>query len=149
MVIYVNRNPVKWHSKKQKNITRSTAAAELVALSIAEDRTVHLTELIHSLGYTLDKVTLYEDNQAVMARCQTKSITHSRKMIDIGMKMIRERLSRGDYSIEYVNTLMNVADMFTKALPAGVFSSMVARLLVQDEAMGGTIEYPNPGNHKA
>lgn len=149
MVIYVNRNPVKWHSKKQKNITRSTAAAELVALSIAEDRTVHLTELIQSLGYTLNKVMLYEDNQAVIACCQTKSISHSRKMVDIGMKIIRERLSRGYYSIEYVNTLMNVADMFTKALPAGVFSSMVARLLVQDETIVGTIGYPNPENYQS
>lgn len=139
MVIYVNKNPVKWLSKKQKNITRSTAAAELVALSIAEDRTVHLVDYIRDLGFRIDTVKLYEDNQAVIACCQSKSISHTRKMVDIRMKIIRERLTKGYYVLEYVSSLLNIADMFTKALSPGIFEAMTGRLFF-DEKQGEEVE---------
>ena len=48
---YMNGNLVKWLSKKQKNIRMSTAAAELVALSIAKGRTGHLIDFQESLEW--------------------------------------------------------------------------------------------------
>lgn len=131
MVIYVNRNPVMWLTKKQKNITRSTAAAELVALSVTEDRTVHMVEFIKELGFKVKSTTLYEDNQAVIACCQRKSLSHTRKLVDIAMKIIRERLVNKYYNLEYVNSELNIADMFTKALSTGSFIKMNARLFVE------------------
>ncbi|KAJ8139395.1 hypothetical protein OY671_007393 [Metschnikowia pulcherrima] len=131
MTIYINRNLVAWLTKKQKNITRSTAAAELVALSIAEDRTVHLVEFMRDLGCKVLRTHLYEDNQAVIACCHKKSLSHTRKMVDIRMKIIRERLSDGYYSLEYVNSMMNIADMFTKALPLNTYRSL-SKLLFSD-----------------
>lgn len=128
MAIYVNRNLVKWGSKKQKNITKSTAAAELVALSIAEDNTVNLVDLIKDLGYEVNQTYLYEDNQAVIGYCRTKSISHSRRMADIGMKLIRERLESEYYKLVYVNSLLNVAEMFTKALSPAMFNAQVEKL---------------------
>ncbi|GEQ66782.1 hypothetical protein JCM33374_g445 [Metschnikowia sp. JCM 33374] len=138
MVIYVNRNPVKWLSKKQNNVTRSTAAAELVALSVAEDRTVHSAELMRGLGFKVAEMKLYEDNQAVIACCENKSLSHTRKLVDVRMKLIRQRLTQKYYTIEYVNSAMNIADMFTKALPAAMFRSLTERLLMQEPVRGET-----------
>lgn len=133
MAMYVNRNLVKWLSKKQKNITKSTAASELVALGIVEDRTVHTAEFIRSLGFSVKKVKLYEDNLAVIACCTHKSIHHSRKLVDIAMKAIREKLLAGYYTIEYVPSLQNIADMFTKALGTGAFNTMKRMLLMEEK----------------
>lgn len=128
MAIYVNRNLVGWLSKKQKNIIKSTAAAELVALSIAEDRTMHVRSLIMDLGFTVVSTKLLEDNTAVIACCKNKSLSHTRKMVDVKMKAIRERLSTGVYELDYVNTELNVADLFTKALLIVKFNAMLPRL---------------------
>lgn len=60
--------------------------------------------------------------------CRTKSISHSRRMADIGMKLIRERLESEYYKLVYVNSLLNVADMFTKALSPAMFNAQVEKL---------------------
>lgn len=133
LAIYVNGNLVDWLSKKQKNITKSTAAAELIALSIAEDRTMQARNILMDIGYEVYKTTLLEDNTAVISCCHNKSISHSRKMVDIKMKEIRERLAEGIYTLEYVNTEINTADMCTKALPEIKYESMVSRLLFVEE----------------
>ncbi|GEQ69692.1 hypothetical protein JCM33374_g3366 [Metschnikowia sp. JCM 33374] len=124
MAMYINQNLVQWMSKKQKNITKSTAAAELIALSTAEERTVNVAEFLKELGMEIGETKLYEDNQAVIAAGKNEK-NHSRRSVDIGMKKIRESLAEKIYTIEYVTSERNIADMFTKALPAGTYRTMV------------------------
>lgn len=114
-----------WGSKKQKNITKSTAAAELVALSVTEDRVVAIKGLLLGLGVPKVTTQILEDNQAVIACCQSKSIAHTRKMVDVKMKEIRERLALGEYTLEYVKSEFNIADLFTKSLTPAKYEAMV------------------------
>lgn len=127
--IYVNDNLVAWGSKKQKNITKSTAAAELVALSVTEDRMATVRGLLLGLGVKKVTTRILEDNQAVIACCQSKSIAHTRKMVDIKMKEIRERLALGEYTLEYVKSEFNIADMFTKSLSPAKFEWMIRKMI--------------------
>lgn len=126
--IYLNENLVAWGGKKQKNMTKSTAAAELIALSVTEDRAMFIKGLVTGLGLVVQSARLLEDNQAVIACCQSKSIAHARKMVDLEMIEIRERLTNGEYTLDYVKSEFNIADLFTEALSPDRFEQMVSML---------------------
>ena len=68
-------------------------------------------------------------------------------MVDIKMKSIRERLSRNFYRLEYVNSALNVADMFTKALPMTTYRTMV-QLLLHDRECESSDEPAPPKTKK-
>ncbi|KAM9935914.1 hypothetical protein OXX80_004521 [Metschnikowia pulcherrima] len=101
--------------KKQKKLTRITKASKLVAFSIAEGRTMHSTELMRVIDCVVSKTNLCEENQAVIACCCKDSILQASEIVEIRLKIITEKLSAGFYNLDYVNSGMNVAEMFTKA----------------------------------
>lgn len=75
----------------------------------------------------MKEAKLYEDNQAVIACCKNKSIKHTRNMVDIRMDIIRERLKE-ILCFGVVNSLLNIADMFTKVLPGGTSKAQSRQL---------------------
>lgn len=132
-VVYLNGAPVSWATKKQGCVTTSTCAAEMVALAVAEDATICIQDLVLDLGYSVDRTLIHEDNEAVIANCHNQLANHKRRPVDIKMKKIRERLIQGLYKLVYVETLMNVADMFTKALTIQPFARLRRMLFGLDK----------------
>lgn len=119
--IFLNGHLVSWATKRQKIITKSSASCELIALGVAIDETVNMKRMMKELGFPIKKVTIWEDNQAVIAKCYNQNTTHKSRYIDVTLKSIREILPtmedvKGNKILRYIKSVKNIADFFTKPL---------------------------------
>jgi hypothetical protein len=117
ILIFINRAPVVWHSKKQNTVESSTFGSEIVALKNA-------VELIKSLRYKLrmfgvpliGPADIFCDNEAVTMNCSIPESTIKKKHLSIGYHYNREAVASGTVRIAKEPSETNLADLFTKLL---------------------------------
>lgn len=129
-VVYLNGNLIYWGTKKQKSITQSSMAAELIALGEGVDRASSVRSIVHAVGFKAPHITVFEDNQPVVKITHNKKISASRRLVDICLKFIRQMiLEDKKLSVVWVDTKNNVADLFTKALSYPTFRLLTPMLV--------------------
>ena len=85
---------------------------------------------LRMMGVPLDGPThVKADNMSVIHNCSKPASTLKKKSVSIAYHYTRERRAAGVCSISYVNTLENLADMFTKSQPGEVRRRLVANVL--------------------
>jgi hypothetical protein len=94
---------VSWKSSKQHITAQSSGEAEYPTL-------------------------LHTDSQCAAAIATTHVVNQRSKHIDIRYHVLREYVSNGVFQLIDTNTQDNLADLFTKALPATTFKYMVTSL---------------------
>jgi len=117
ILIFINRAPIVWHSKKQNTVESSTFGSEIVALKNA-------IELIKSLRYKLrmfgvpimGPADIYCDNEAVVTNCSTPESTIKKKHHSIAYHYNREAVASETVRITKEDSETNLADLFTKLL---------------------------------
>ena len=117
ILIFLNRAPVVWHSKKQNTVESSTFGSEIVALKNA-------IELIKSLRYKLrmfgvpiiGPADIFCDNEAVTTNCTTPESTIKKKHHSIAYHYNREAVASKTVRIAKEDSDTNLADLFTKLL---------------------------------
>ena len=128
--IYWGNTLVSWKSRKQSVVALSTAEAELYALTDGAKELYYgariANELVHGRPFedhfSIDVPNLYCDNQSTIRVISNKGDRHDVvKHVDIRQKWLRERHDDRDFNVAYVSTHDNVADVFTKPLPAPAF----------------------------
>jgi len=123
---------VVWRSVKQTCTSDSTMEAEYVAASDASKEAVWLRKFLMDLEVVpgVDKpLRLYCDNSAAIANTKEPRYQKMSKHIDRKYHVIRSFIEEGHVEICKIASEDNMADPFTKALPAKVFEKHV-------EAMG-------------
>jgi hypothetical protein len=117
-VFRINNTSVVWSSKRQPTVATSTVEAEYVAVSEAGREAMWLRCLLKELGISQSAATtLHCDNKGAI-RLALNPGTHQRsKHIDIKHHFIRELIDRNVVVLEYVQSAMQLADVFTKGLP--------------------------------
>ncbi len=116
----------------QKNITLSTAEAELVAAMEGAKEGVWIKNLLMELGFLLeDPLVVWCDNNATIQIVNNPSNFPATKHIEIKYLKIRELQENKEITMRYVNTENQVADIFTKALPTKQFIKLRERLGVK------------------
>ena len=66
-----------------------------------------------------DPAFVYADNKLVLANTSMPGYTPKKKMNSLSYHFIREGCARDEWRMKYVNTHLNLADLFTKCLPSG------------------------------
>ncbi|QBM89342.1 Reverse transcriptase RNA-dependent DNA polymerase [Metschnikowia aff. pulcherrima] len=122
-IIYMNGTPISWKSKKQTLVTTSTYAAEYVALSRTVEETLWLRDLYREMGIeTIGAPKIFEDNRGVVLNVNgTGSNPSNSRHVNVKYKHAQDHAQRGDVQVEYIGTLDNVADTFTKPLQCTAF----------------------------
>lgn len=124
--------PVSHSSKQQPIVALSSTEAELIALNEAGKEAKWLGHLLDefSLNDSTNStpVHLKGDNQGSIALTQNPEHHKRTKHIDIRYHWIREAVSQGCFSIDYVPTKLMVADGLTKPLGPQSFSEFVRML---------------------
>jgi hypothetical protein len=129
---FLGRSLVSWASKKQNSVALSTAEAEYIVAGHCCAQLLWMRQTLRDYGYKLSKVPLLCDNESVI-RMADNPVEHSRtKHIDIRYHFLKDHQQRGDIEIAYVNTNIQLADIFTKPLDEKTFSKLTNELNIFD-----------------
>jgi hypothetical protein len=116
---------VAWCSQRQKSVALSTTEAEYVALSQAVQELTWLTLLTSDLLETQGETpVLYADNQSAIKLLNNPEFHKRTKHIDVRYHYIREKFNEGVFSLEYVCSKEQLADILTKPTPRTRFQEL-------------------------
>src|SRR5262249_6607115 len=111
---------VSWKSSKQTCIARSTMESEFIALDKAAEEAEWLRNFLEDIPVWPKPVTaicIHCDNMAAQARAKNSVYNGKSRHIRRRHNTIKQLLSNGIISIDYVKSKENIADPLTKGLP--------------------------------
>ena len=115
----LNNVAVEWCSCKQTCVATSTMESEYIAASSTTKDVIWLRHLLANLRFPQPQPTrLYSDNQSAIRLVHNPEFHRCTKHIDIMYHFICKHQQKGHIDICYISTVDQVADLFTKALPA-------------------------------
>ena len=114
---------ISWKARKQRSVTTSTTEAEYMAMSLGAKQMMWYKQGLKELAVVTDNpsetdipMALRSDSQGAIDLANNLRISDRSRDIDIQYHYTRERLLAGDFSLVYVTTQNNLADIYTKAL---------------------------------
>ena len=118
----LGRAAVSWGSKKQVSVALSTCEAEIMAASEAAKEAVHLRSLYNELTQSEAGPTrLHLDCKAAIDTAYNPEHHSKLKHVQRRHFFIRQVVEDHHIIVPYVETDKNLADFFTKPLPARKF----------------------------
>ena len=116
-IIYVNKAPIVWYSKRQNTVESSTFGSEYIALRQAIDLIEAIRYKLRMMGVPLDDSTaVYCDNEAVVKSTTAPESTLKKKHNAICYHRAREAQAAGYVRLGKILGTDNRADSFTKVL---------------------------------
>ena len=119
-VIFMNRSPIVWYSKRQQTVETSTFSAEFIALKACLEAIEHLRFKLRCFGIPMPQAEptyILCDNESVVKNTTNVESTLNKKHSSVAYHHCRWSTAAGIISVAYVNTNENIADCFTKRLP--------------------------------
>lgn len=117
ILIFVNRAPIIWHSKRQNTVEASTFGSEIVALKNAVELIEGLRYKLRMFGIPIDgPADVFCDNEAVTKNCSIPESTLKKKHHSIAYHRNRQAVADGTIRIAKEDSETNLADAFTKLL---------------------------------
>jgi len=128
-LIRVFGNVIYWKTRKQGSVTKSSTAAEYVALSEAISEIKVIKNLLDDFKIKIDKpIKIYEDNSGAIAISKFGNLTKNSKYIEVHYHFVNECYENKEIDIVKVDSENNIADILTKALGKNKFENF--RLLL-------------------
>ena len=130
VLLYLNRSPIVWHSKKQNSIETSTFGSEFVALKTAVEIIQGMRYKLRMMGIPVDGPTSVRcDNMSVVYNTSRPESTLKKKSNSIAYHFVRENVAMGVIRVAYEHTSTNLADCLTKSQPGPVRQKIVQQIL--------------------
>nr|GEZ66227.1 copia protein [Tanacetum cinerariifolium] len=122
---FLGEKLVSWSSKKQNCTALSTVEAKYVSLSACCAQVLWMRTQLTNYGFHFNKIPIYCDSKlAIPISCNP--VQHSRtKHIAVRYHFIKEHVEKGTIELYFVKIDYQLADLFTKALPAYRFNYLV------------------------
>nr|GEZ63254.1 retrovirus-related Pol polyprotein from transposon TNT 1-94 [Tanacetum cinerariifolium] len=125
---FLGEKLVSWSSRKQDCMVLSTAEAECVSLSACCAQVLWMLTQLTDYGFHFKKIPIYCDTKSAIA-ISCNPVQHSRtKHIAVRFHFIKEHVENGTIELYFVKTDYQLANLFTKSLPADRFNYLVRRL---------------------
>jgi hypothetical protein len=131
--IFLGDALISWKCKKQDCVSKSSTEAEYRAMSAACSEIVWLRGLLSELGFPPTAPTpLHGDNTSAI-QIAANPVYHERtKHIEVDCHYIREAFTRGVITLPHLNTALQIADAFTKALTRQRHQFLSSKLMLLD-----------------
>ncbi|XP_016178398.1 uncharacterized protein LOC107620791 [Arachis ipaensis] len=131
--VYVGRNLVSWHSKKQGVVARSSTKAEYRALADLVAELIWIKGLIEELKWPVQEAPMaYCDNQRTMFLAENPILHLKTKHFEIDLHFVRDYVTSKVIQVSHVPNSVQIVDTFTKALPSTAFLHLRDKLKVQN-----------------
>ena len=119
ILIFCNRAPVMWHSKKQNTVEASTYGSEIIAMKNAIELIEGLRYKLRMFGVPIEGPTnIYCDNEAVYKNCSMPESMLKKKHHSIAYHRNREAVASETARIAKEDSETNLSDVFTKLMSA-------------------------------
>jgi len=130
IVITLGEGPVYVQSTKQKLVSKSSAEAELIALSDGASQVIWSREFLLGQGYQPKASIIHQDNQATM-QMASKGTYSSRQTRHINVRyfFLKDRIENGEVELNYLRTQDMIANLLTKPLQGEHFRRLRNTLL--------------------
>ena len=117
-VIFVNRAPIVWHSKKQNTVEASTFGSEFIAMKACIEGITYLRYKLRMFGIRLSEEPTHVmcDNESVVRNSAQVESTLNKKHNSIAYHYARWNVAAGIIQVSWLDGLLNIADAFTKRL---------------------------------
>jgi hypothetical protein len=117
LVFFIGLTIVCWYCSKQTTTAQSSSDAEAIAMNFASKEIVWVRGLLSELGEDIKLPTrMFGDNQAAIMLSNNPVFHKRTKHIMVKISYLQEQVKEGIIIWHYIATLLNIADMFTKAL---------------------------------
>jgi hypothetical protein len=114
-VTCIGDTAVGWCSRKQDIVALSVTEAEYIAITSGAQDAIWLRQLYLELG-EITTPKLMTDNAGAKQLAKNPSFHRRTKHIDIRYHFIREQLSKGELTLDWVQGKHNKADLLTKSI---------------------------------
>ena len=126
----INGDPISWACKKQAVVALSTTEAELYAEAAGITEVLWTRGLLRELGlHSRTGSTIFGDNQSTITVSKNNIKSERTKHIDIKYHFIHPVIEEGVVKLQWIPSIDQLADIFTKALQPQVFIGLRKRLL--------------------
>lgn len=131
-ICYLGDSPISWKTKKQDTVSCSSAEAEYRAMAYTLREVKWLRELLATLGFNHSQPVMFHCDSQAAIHIAANPVFHERtKHIESDCHQVRDAVQDGTIQTFHISTTENVADLFTKALPKPLFSSLMSKLGVR------------------
>jgi hypothetical protein len=130
IIIFCNRAPILWCSKRQNTVETSSFGSEFVAARIAVELIEGLRYKLRMFGLPIEGPTnVFCDNQSVVTNTTKPESTLKRKHNSIAYHRVREAAAAGTIRIAKESHETNIADMLTKPVSGPRLKALCERVL--------------------
>ena len=117
-IIFLNKAPIIWFSKRQNTVEASTFSSEFIATKICVEYIAALRFKLRMFGVPVnDSTKVLCDNESVVKNCTLLESTLAKKHNAIAYHTVRWNVAAGVISVVWINGKNNLADAMTKRLP--------------------------------
>ena len=128
ILIFLNRAPIVWYSKRQNTVETSTFGSEFIAMRTAVEHIEALRYKLRMFGIPIEGPTnVFCDNEAVFNNTTTPESTLKKKHNSICYHRCREAVAAKGMRVAKEGTLTNLADLFTKPLVQSIREGLLDR----------------------
>jgi hypothetical protein len=122
-IVLKKGGPLLRSSKLQTTVATSTCEAEYGAAAAAAKSALWTRMLLGELSGKVVPMKLHCDNTSTLVMMtQPAAGVSGKKHVEVAYQFVRNRAMRGDIEVVFVGTKEQLADMFTKPLPAPRFA---------------------------
>jgi hypothetical protein len=130
VLIFVQRAPIVWHSKKQNSIETSTFGSEFMALKTGVELLEALRYKLRMMGVPIERYTQVKvDNVSVVNNTSVPESTLKKKSNSIAFHYVRSKCAADVCRISYKSTKTNLADMLTNAQSGPVRQNLASNVM--------------------
>ena len=128
ILIFVNREPILWYSKRQNTVETSTFGSEFIPMKTAVEQVESLWYKLCMFGVPLEGPTnMFCDNEAVFKNASILDSTLKKKHTSICYHRCREAVASHTAQVAKEGTLTNLINLFTKALSQATREAILDR----------------------
>lgn len=124
-VIRMYGNIIYWKSRKQGGVTKSSTAAEYVALSESVSELKLIKDIPQDFNIKIEKpIHIYKVNAGAISISKYGNFTKNSKYIETHYHFVNENYVNRVIDVRKIDSNDNIADMFTKALGRNKFETL-------------------------
>lgn len=116
-IIFINRSPITWFSKRQNTVEASTFSSEFIAAKCCVEHITALRFKLRMFGVPIDgPANVFCDNESVVKNSSMLASTLNKKHSSIAYHSVRWAVAAGIIRVAWIPTDSNLADALTKRL---------------------------------